>query len=76
MSDLEKEQRQNRFDAEMEDEEDLMHQNKMEMIRRNIEELDDELANGRFDGDLNPQVSQESINQALNEFDDEDDLYI
>ena len=60
----------------MEDEEDLMHQNKMEMIRRNIEELDDELANGRFDGDLNPQVSQESINQALNEFDDEDDLYI
>ena len=60
----------------MEDEEDLMHQNKMEMIRRNIEELDDELANGRFEGDLNPQVSQESINQALNEFDDEDDLYI
>ena len=53
-----------------------MHQKKMEMIRRNIEELDDELANGRFDGDLNPQVSQESINQALNEFDDEDDLYI
>lgn len=75
MSDLEKQKRQERFDTEMEDEEDLMHENKMELIRKNLAELDEELANGRFEGDLNPQISQENIDKALQEFDD-DDLYI
>lgn len=75
MTDLEKQKRDDRFDAEMEDDKDLLHENKMEMIRKNIAELDEELANGKFEGDMNPQISQETINSALQEFDD-DDLYI
>lgn len=62
-----------RAEAEEDDEEAIeIHKNKMAQIQKNIEELDKQVNNT---SDNQEEYSQQSIEDALNEFDD-DDLYM
>lgn len=75
LSESAKAKHEERLKAEFEDggqnEPDLHHESIMEHIRRNIDELDDELQNGKFKEEK--VINKENIADALAEFEDEDD---
>lgn len=77
LSESEKAKHSERLKAEFEDggqdEPDLHHESIMEQIRKNLEELDDEVNNGKFKEEKTlPVITKDNIKEGLSMFDDED----
>ena len=77
LSESERLKHEERLKAEFEDGDpnapDLHHESIMEQIQRNIQELDDELSNGRFKEEKQqPVISKDNIEEGLAMFSDED----
>ena len=73
LSDRDKEERAKRNDAELNDETEgltTQHLAMMEYIRRKQEELDEEVGNGKT-SEEDATISQESVNKALEDLDDD-----